>query len=677
MTRARALALGLTLLAGAGGWYVSGLSSAAGEVRIEAEGRYREGRGRTGREGPRSTALTIETPDLQFANGSGMGTACSGTNPTTTASGQTITWPTRAGNRTCMKGGEFSNIANGDLVILGANQFAIQPGGTGTGALGVSLWGAGKNWTPGSEAINGADWDVIGSASAPTITANAAVAPDGQTTAERVQIPATSGGAAYSFVYANAGCSGVATTKSLSCFVKGTSTSGTIDLAWGGGAGGWDHNDCNYVSTSWTRCRLPFANAGSASLFSFGNMTAQCGTNRSAADFYVWGCQCEDAASISPYMPTAVGSTATRAAESAPSVSVTSGAAMSLQATAVAPYSFAYNPGIAPAASLSFDAANEVVVPVTGSKVRCDINIAGSHSYAMATRNLQDPAPEYAGSCSYASGSRTACLNDECRSTAGALTLPTGAATVWLGGLQDGGVPNMTVKNICFDSGSACKVNASAVVCPPTVGESSTIALFGNSIMLGVTAEAPGVTIKDEMDSRLCSRSRATAQFAVSGAKINTGANSCLDQYTTNIKGHAYAAVATQCGINDILNGTSGLDTWAKMESLLADVVYDGGFHVILGNLTPCQGYGGCSAAEVAAFNAAEANWCADAGSRATCLDHHTQFGTGSTEKINSITLGTLLGTKCIPSTDALHPNGFCTVGMADSFVSGVADAGL
>lgn len=638
--------------------------------------RERVERGRFPRGGPERGA--VAPPQFEFANGTGMGTACSGTNPTTAATGQTITWPARAGNRTCMKGGEFSNIANGDLVILGANQFAIQPGGSGTGALGVSLWGAGKNWTPGSEAINGADWSVIGSASAPTVTANYAVAPDGTTTAERVQAAATTGGSAYSFVYANAGCSGVATTKSLSCFFRGTSGSGTIDLAWGGGAGGWDHNDCSYVPTSWTRCRLPFANASAASLFSFGNMTAECGTNRSAADFLVWGCQCEDADTVSPYMPTAIGGTATRAAEAAPSASFTaSGGAVSAKATAVAAYSFADYSAVTPAASLSFDSANEVVLPVTGAKMRCDINIAGTHSYAIANGNYLDPAPEYSGSCSYAASARAACLNDACRSTSGALTLPTGAATVWLGGLQDGGVANMTVKNICFDSGSACKVTASTVVCPPAVGESSTIALFGNSIMLGVTAEAPGVTIKEEMDARLCSRSRATAQFSVSGAKINTDANSCLDQYTTNIKGHAYAAVATQCGINDILNGTTGVDAWAMMESLLRDVVYDGGFHVVLGNLTPCQGYGGCTTAEVVAFNAAEANWCADAGSRATCLDHYTLLGTGSTEKINSITAGTLLGTKCIPSTDALHPDGYCTVLMADSFAAGVTDAGL
>ena len=377
---------------------------------------------------------------------------------------------------------------------------------------------------------------------------------------------------------------------------------------------------------------------------------------------------------MSPYMPTAIGGTATRAAESAPFASFTaSGGALSVQGTAVAAYSFADNPSIAATISVSFDADNEVVLPVTGAKARCDFNIDGTHSYSMAQANLLDPAPTYAGSCSYATGARAACLGSTCRETAGALTLPTGAATIWLGGLQDGGVSNTTVKNICVDNtGTACRGAGATVVCPPSVPESSQIALFGNSIMVGTTAAAPGVLVEEEMNAQLCASNRRVAQFAVGGAGIDTGPVSCLKQYTDNIKGHAYAAVATQCGINDILAGASGLTAWGRMESLLADVVYDGGFHIILGNLTPCQGYGGCDAAEVAAFNAAEANWCADAGSRATCLDQHTLLGLASSEKINSITLGTLLGTKCIPSTDALHPDGYCTVLLSTSFAAGV-----
>lgn len=65
MTRARALALGLTLIAGAGGWYASVRGSGAVAV-IEGEGRYRDGRGRMGREGPPSvggaSCTTVAAP---------------------------------------------------------------------------------------------------------------------------------------------------------------------------------------------------------------------------------------------------------------------------------------------------------------------------------------------------------------------------------------------------------------------------------------------------------------------------------------------------------------------------------------------------------------------------------------------------------------------------------------
>lgn len=56
MTRARALALGLALVASAGGWYVSARGSAGTVAVIEGEGRYRDGRGRVGREGSSSAS---------------------------------------------------------------------------------------------------------------------------------------------------------------------------------------------------------------------------------------------------------------------------------------------------------------------------------------------------------------------------------------------------------------------------------------------------------------------------------------------------------------------------------------------------------------------------------------------------------------------------------------------
>lgn len=140
-------------------------------------------------------------PLLVFApsSGAGMGTACSGTNPTT-ADGGTLTFLSRASGRTCMKTGEYVGIANGDLVKLSANQYAVQPGGDGGGPLGISVWQEGYNLSTGSENLD-SDWTAFGSgAPAPAVTANAATAPDGTNTAERVQLAAC-GGTARSFLY--------------------------------------------------------------------------------------------------------------------------------------------------------------------------------------------------------------------------------------------------------------------------------------------------------------------------------------------------------------------------------------------------------------------------------------------------------------------------------------------
>ncbi len=579
-----------------------------------------------------------------------------------------------------MKGGEFSNISNGDLVILTANKYAIQPGGDGTGPLGISVWGAGKNWTPGSEALSGADWTVLGGAGAatPTVTANFATAPDNAATAERIQFGATTAGQ-YSFIYANAGCSGNAGAKSMSCFVRGNGTSGTMDIAWGGGAGGWDWNNCAFVSGSWTRCRLPSATAASATLFAIGNMTLETGNVRAANDALVWGCQCEDGESISPYMPTAVGSTATRAAENGPTRSFTAAnGALSLRATAVAPFSFSENvipsgaSWIYPAVSVDFNASNEFTVPITAAKNRCDFNIADTHSYLQAKDNYLNPAPQTAASCGYASGARSSCAGSNCKSTAGVLVIPTGAATIRMGGLQDGGVANATVRNICVDnSGTVCNPSGSApVTCPAVVAEAQQWAGVGNSILVGNNSPSPLTFVADEMNDRMCASGLGVQNFAVSGAQIFSGGTSCSAQYTNSIKGHQFRGVFTNCGVNDVVALGDGNAAYLLLESFLYDVVHDGGFNVVLGNVVGCQGYSGCLPAQVDIMNARELSLCADAGSRVTCLNHHALLGASSSEKFNLAyaNQNDLLGTMCNGGVDHIHPGGYCTVRMADSF---------
>jgi hypothetical protein len=611
-----------------------------------------------------AAASATAVPAFQFAaaSGTGMGLPCAGTTPTGTK-GEAITLAARAGTRSCMKGNERSSIANGDLVKLPANQYAVQPGGDGTGPLGISVWGARTNYVLHSEAIDNADWTGFGDF-IPTVTADYGVAPDGTTTADRVQFVATSAGQR-TFMFQAACPTG---SISLSCFVKGVSGSGTMDLGTSM-TGGWAFSDCAYVSTSWTRC-VSEALAGTAatSLFSFGNTSSvNGGVARSANDVMVWGCQCEAGDKASPYIPT-VAATATRATELA-TYSSTAAATVSVGATLAFAGASADNAALA---SLSTSAANEVALTTLGAKDRCDFNVAGTHSYLNGLNNLLTPVTQ-AAACTYASSSQGACAGSACKSQSGALTLPTGAATLFIGGLADGGTANGTVKNVCLDTNAAlCRpAGSSAVSCPFSGTESQRLAAIGDSIMKGAST----IQMVDEMRDRVCSAGRGVDSFAVSGSTIAD----CTTQYTTSIQGHAYRIVATNCGINNVLAGESAAVAWGKLQTLLNQIVADG-FFVIVGNLTPCSQYSGCNAvgadAVIATFNASEATWCSTHTATARCLDNNTLLGSGS-NLINYNIGGAQLGSLCAPSSDGLHPNNYCTTKLADAFADAALDAGL
>src|SRR4029077_1644502 len=133
-------------------------------------------------------------PLFEFApaSGVGMGTACACTTPTG-SKGETLTFA-RSSSATCLKtvGTAPQTIANGDMVTCTTNQPRVMPGADGTNILGLLVEDARTNSALRSQQIENAAWTAANAVvAAPTITANAAVAPDGTTTAERVQIPAT------------------------------------------------------------------------------------------------------------------------------------------------------------------------------------------------------------------------------------------------------------------------------------------------------------------------------------------------------------------------------------------------------------------------------------------------------------------------------------------------------
>lgn len=277
-----------------------------GDVRLERMDRI--DRMRTG---------SVAAPPLfEFApaNGTGMGAACACTTPTGSA-GETLTF-TRASSGTCLKGGTTTDIANGDMVTCSTNEPRVMPGGDGSGGLGLLVEGAVTNVCLRSQEFENAAWTLTQSGSSnPVVTANQAVAPDGTTTADRVQFAAAVAG--FSVIYQSAGSGAYAG----SFFIKGNGTSGTIQADCHTGASD-NCTTCSYNASTWTRCSCT-AGAGTP-LFIIGPNPAGCGGGaQSAADVFLWGAQIEAGSFATSYIAT-TGAGVARETEAA-SVEVTAG----------------------------------------------------------------------------------------------------------------------------------------------------------------------------------------------------------------------------------------------------------------------------------------------------------------------------------------------------------------
>ena len=268
-------------------------------------------------------------PGLAFfefapASGAGMPAACSTTAPTG-AKGEALTF-TRASNGTCTKtatgGFATTGIANGDLIVLSSNQPRVSYDANGT--LGLLVESSRTNSLLRSEEIDNAAWAKTGTGvAAPIVTANFAVAPDGATTAERVQFAATdASGLQASYVVQ--GVVAASANPSGSVFLRGNGTSGVFDVCQQ--SSGQSCTACAYVSGSWTRCFPPVCAATTCNLY-IGNMSLAAyngGVARSAADVLVWGGDLEAGAYATSYIPT-TSAAVTRSADSAASFTLPSG----------------------------------------------------------------------------------------------------------------------------------------------------------------------------------------------------------------------------------------------------------------------------------------------------------------------------------------------------------------
>jgi hypothetical protein len=180
------------------------------------------------------------------------------------------------------------------------------------GDRGVLIEGSRTNLLVRSQEFDNAAWEKIpvGSALIPTVTANQGAAPDGTTTADRVQFSlngATASGDISILRQSNATTGALTHSVWLKSFDGSSSYAMQIILPDGGG-------QAITVTPSWQRFTVTGTSSGSVG-YGVRLRGAQSPTNSNTADVLIWGAQLEAASFPSSYIPT-VAAAATRAADS-------------------------------------------------------------------------------------------------------------------------------------------------------------------------------------------------------------------------------------------------------------------------------------------------------------------------------------------------------------------------
>lgn len=404
---------------------------------------------------------------FEFAplDGAGMGAACACTTPTG-AKGEAMTF-SRASSATCLKtvGAAPQSIANGDMVTCTSGQARVMPGPDGTAINGLLSETSRTNLAVRSQEFDNAAW-TKGSVTiaAATVTADFGVAPDGTTTAERLQVAACPSVDTASYVF-QIGLGSTAT-YSTSVLCKGTSADQTISVCTQGAGGGSSCTAVTCLAAGWRALSNTAAITTSGGpVIGCNNLSAYTGhSNTGAADVLIWGGGFE----LGPYATSYIATTSanvTRAGDAAgffTNLTWPASPTLSHAGTYLAPPAAPATTNARPAGMLYVDANNNLDFYFGASAINDSWIVAGvlkdTTSSPAITVSASNRLLQY-----YDGATAFSCVNGSCNSTNVVFTPFSGAANICVGtygvtcGLQTYQGDGVT-KRVCYDtSATRCR----------------------------------------------------------------------------------------------------------------------------------------------------------------------------------------------------------------------------